>query len=174
MSNLYELTGEFLELMDMLDDPNVDQETLQDTLESINYEIETKADGYAKIIRNLETNIEGIESEIKRLQNKKKTYENKINWLKDNLKSAMEITGKRKFKTNLFSFSICKKGGAVPLVIDSDLENIPEEFKIKQPDKIDTQAVREYLKENGYEGADGGVYSEHFHLDPRGERLSIR
>lgn len=44
MSNLYELTGEFLELMDMLDDPNVDQETLQDTLESINYEIEIKAE----------------------------------------------------------------------------------------------------------------------------------
>ena len=66
MAKLYELTGEFLELMDMIDDPEVDQEMLQDTLEGIDYEIELKADGYAKIIRNLESDVEGIKNEVKR------------------------------------------------------------------------------------------------------------
>lgn len=174
MAKLYELTGEFLELMDMIDDPEVDQEMLQDTLEGIDYEIELKADGYAKIIRNLESDVEGIKNEVKRLQSKQKTYENRIKCLKDNLKSTMEVTNKRKFKTKLFSFGIQRKGGKAPLVIDVDLDKIPDEFKIHQPDKIDGDAVREFLKTDGLPGKDGGIYSEYFHLEPRGEYLSIR
>lgn len=174
MSNLYDLTGEFLELMDMIDDPDVDQEMLQNTLESIDYEIELKADGYAKIIRNLESDVAGIDAEVNRLKKKKQTYENRIKWLKENLKNSMELTNKTKFKTSLFSFSIGKKGGKAPLVIDKDLDKIPEEFKIPQPDKIDGDSVREFLKTHGYEGQDGGIYSEYFHLEPRQNILRIR
>ena len=51
MSALYELTGFFLELMDMLEDEECDEQCIMDTLESVEYEIEDKADGYAKIIK---------------------------------------------------------------------------------------------------------------------------
>ena len=50
---LYELTGQFLELLDMLEDEEVDEQVIMDTLESVEYEIEDKADGYAKIIKAL-------------------------------------------------------------------------------------------------------------------------
>ena len=50
---------------------------------------------------------------------------------------------------DLFSFGIQKNGGKRKLVIDVDVENAPEQYRIKQPDAIDGDSIREYLKENG-------------------------
>jgi len=56
----------------------------------------------------------------------------------------MYITGKVKFKTNLFNFSIQKN--PPKLVIDKP-EEIPEEFLIPQPPKVDNAKLKEILKE---------------------------
>ena len=174
MANLYELTGDFLTLMDMLEDEECDEQCIMDTLESVEYEIEEKADGYAKIIKSLESDIEGLSKEADRLTARKKTYENRIKWLKQNLEMCMRATGKKKFTTDLFSFGIQKNGGKRKLVIDVDVENIPEQYRIKQPDAIDGDSIREYLKENGLEGQDGSLNCEWCHLEPQGESLRIR
>ena len=174
MANLYELTGDFLTLMDMLEDEECDEQCIMDTLESVEYEIEEKADGYAKIIKSLESDIEGLSKEADRLTTRKKTYENRIKWLKQNLEMCMRATGKKKFTTDLFSFGIQKNGGKRKLVIDVDVENVPEQYRIKQPDAIDGDSIREYLKENGLEGQDGSLNCEFAHLEPQGESLRIR
>ena len=174
MANLYELTGDFLTLMDMLEDEECDEQCIMDTLESVEYEIEEKADGYAKIIKSLESDIEGLSKEADRLTARKKTYENRIKWLKQNLEMCMRATGKKKFTTDLFSFNIQKNGGKRKLVIDVDVENVPEQYRIKQPDAIDGDSIREYLKENGLEGQDGSLNCEWCHLEPQGESLRIR
>ena len=174
MSKLYELTGEFLTLMDMLEDEECDEQCIMDTLESVEYEIEEKADGYAKIIKSLESDIEGLSKEVDRLTTRKKTYENRIKQLKQNLEMCMRATGKRKFTTDLFSFGIQKNGGKRKLVIDVDVDNVPEQYRIKQPDAIDGDSIREYLKENGLEGQDGSLNCEWCHLEPQGESLRIR
>ena len=64
---LYELTGDFLSLMNMLYDEDVDEESLLDACEHIEGQIEDKADGYAKIIKSMENNVAGIKAEEKRL-----------------------------------------------------------------------------------------------------------
>lgn len=174
MSKLYELTGTFLELMDMLEDEDCDETCIMDTLESVEYEIEDKADGYAKIIKSLESNVDGLSKEADRLIARKKTYENRIKWLKQNLEMCMRATGKRKFTTDLFSFNIQKNGGKRKLVVDVDVEKVPEKYRIKQPDAIDGESIREYLKENGLEGQDGSLNCEFAHLEPQGESLRIR
>lgn len=174
MSKLYELTGQFLKLMNMLEDEDCDESCIVDTLESIEYEIEDKADGYAKIIKSLESDIEGLSKESNRILARKKTYENRIKWLKENLEMCMRTIGKKKFTTDLFSFNIQKNGGKRKLVIDVDVENVPEEYRIKQPDAINGDLIREYLNENGLEGLDGSVNCEFAHLEPQGESLRIR
>lgn len=174
MSKLYELTGEFLELMDMLEDEECDEEIIMSTLEGIEFEIEQKADGYAKIIKSLESDIKGMESETDRLSNRRKIFENRIKWLKQNLEMSMRVTGKRKFTTDLFSFGIQKNGGKRKLTIDVDIENIPETYRIKQPDSVDGDKLRDYLKDNGLEGKDGSVNCEWCHLEPQGESLRIK
>lgn len=174
MANIYELTGQFLQLLDMLEDEEVDEQVIMDTLESVEYEIEDKADGYAKIIKALESDVDGIQKENDRLTSRKKTYENRIKWLKQNLEMCMRATGKKKFTTDLFSFNIQKNGGKRKLTIDVDVENIPEEYRIKQPDAVNGDKLREYLKENGLEGQDGSLNCEWCHLEPQGESLRIR
>lgn len=171
---LYELTEEFLQVLNMLEDEDVDEQIIQDTLESIESEIEDKADGYAKIIKTLEADVDGIQKENDRLTARKKTYENRIKWLKQNLEMCMRTTGKKKFTTDLFSFNIQKNGGKRKLTIDVDVENIPEEYRIKQPDAVNGDKLREYLKENGLEGQDGSLNCEWCHLEPQGESLRIR
>lgn len=145
MSNLYELTNDYLQILSMLEDPELDPQTLADTMEGIEGEFEIKAENYAKVMKNLEGDILAIKTEIDRLTSKKKALENNIKNMKSTLQTAMETTGKTKFKTELFSFNIQKNAPSV--VIDEQyIENIPEEFlKYKDPE-IDKTAIKEALQ----------------------------
>ena len=69
---LYELTDDFLRLMDIAEDPDTDPDVFRDTLEGIEGAIEDKADGYAKVIRELEARKEGLQKEAERLSSRAK------------------------------------------------------------------------------------------------------
>lgn len=145
MAKIYEITGAFLELLEMASDENMDQQMIADTLESVEFEFEDKADGYAKVIRSIEGDVEALDKEIKRLQDRKKTMENNIKNIKANLENAMRVTGKTKFKTLQFSFGIQKNPASV--VIDDETK-IPKEYLIAQEPKLDKKAIGAFLKEN--------------------------
>ena len=144
MATLYELTGQFRELLELVEQGEVDPEMLADTLEGLEGEIEIKADGYAKVIRELEGKTAVLKDEIDRLSKRKSVIENNIKNLKQALETAMRATGKTKFKTDLFSFNIQKN--PPKLIIDKP-EEIPEEYLIPQEPKIDTKAIKEILKQ---------------------------
>ena len=139
---LYELTNELQQLLALAEDPDVDPEILKDTIEGVTGEIELKADGYARVIRQMESDGAGLKAEIDRLTARKKTIDNSIDRMKEALKNSMEITGKTKFKTELFSFNIQLNPASV--VID-DPDNIPSEYLIEQPPKIDKAKLKEFL-----------------------------
>ena len=162
---LYELTGQFLELLEMMDDPDIDEQVIIDTLEGVSGEIEVKADNYAKIIAELQSRTSAINLEIKRLQDRKKMIENNIDRMKDSLKQAMVTTGKTKFKTDLFSFSVQKNGGALPVIVTVDPDQLPAEMVVitKTPDK---KAIAKYLEYNP--DCDFAYFGE------RGESLRIK
>lgn len=143
MSSLYELTGDFERVINMLYDPEVDEQMIFDTLESIEYEIELKAENYAKIIKNVESDIDGLKSEEKRISDKRKTLESKVRRLKLNLEASMKTTGKTKFKTPLFSFNIQKNPASLQIV---DEKVIPKEYFVPQPDMVDKSRLKEALK----------------------------
>ena len=144
---LYELTQDWLTLLEYAEDPDIDMLTLQETLESLDYEIEAKADGYAKIIRQLTADAEGIKQEIERLGKRKKTLENNITVLKNRLEDAMIQTGKTKFKTELFSFSIQKNPPSFQMDADA-VYDVPEDFLIYKEPEIDTTKAKKFLKDN--------------------------
>ena len=145
MATLYELTDDYLNLLDMAQDPDCDLEVFKDTLEGLDYEIEDKADGYAKVIRELTARAEGLKAEIERLTNRKKAIETNIDNMKRSLENAMIITGKTKFKTDLFSFGIQKNTPTV-IIDEQYIENIPEEYLIEQDPKIDKAKIKEDIK----------------------------
>ncbi len=78
MANIYEITSDWFRVQDMMEDPELDPQTLADTLEAIEGELEIKAENYAKVMKNLEGDIVAIKAEIDRLTSKKKTIENNI------------------------------------------------------------------------------------------------
>lgn len=144
MSTLYELTDEYLQLLEMIEQGDVDEELLNDTLEGIGGEIEVKADGYAKVILELTGDLDKLGKEISRLQAKKQAIDNSIKGMKKSLEEAMRTTGKVKFKTDLFSFGIQKNPASLHI---DDPSAIPAEYLIPQEPKVDNAAIKKMLKE---------------------------
>lgn len=161
MSTLYELKGQWEQLLELASSGEIDQDTLHDTLEALEGEIEVKADGYAKVMKELEGQALILKSEIERLSLRKSSLESNIKTLKESLQKAMEATGKTKFKTDLFSFGI--QNNPPSLVIDKPGE-IPEEYLIPQLPKVDNARIKELLKSSSLPFA---------HLE-QGQSLRIR
>lgn len=162
-STLYEITGEYLQLLDMLtEEENLEEQVVKDTLEGIEGELEIKAENYAKIIKELLAQADKFKKEKERLEARQQAYENRAKYLKETLFNAMQITGKTKFKTGLFSFGIQKNGGLQPMEIIPDID-IPEEYLKKEPDN---KLIREMLEK--------GVELPFACLKERGQHLVIR
>ena len=162
---LYELTQEYMELLSMAEEEDLDEQTLKDTFEGLDGEIEYKADGYAKVIAQINADIAGLKSEAERLTKRMKSMESNVKNMKAALQYAMELTGKTKFKTQLFSFGIQKNPPSV-VMDELYLENIPEKYLIQQDPQIDKKKIKEDLK--------AGIDLEGIaHLE-QGESLRIR
>ena len=140
---LYELTDNYRNLLEMAQNPDIDEQAIKDTLEAIQGDIEEKADGYAKVIKELDGETDKLTAEIKRLTDRKNTIQNNIAYMKQSLTSAMTVTGNTKFRTDLFSFNIQKNPPA--LVVD-DEKAIPQEYLIPQEPKVDKKAIIDFLK----------------------------
>ena len=167
MSNIFELTDDYRQLLAMMEDPEIDEQAIADTMEGIEMEIEQKADNYAWLIRSLEGSREIVHKEVARLQALDKRYENFIGRLKENLMFCMRSTGKEKFKTALNSFGIRKAGGKQPLIIDfENPADIPEDYRKVVKYGADNDKIREDL--------DKGIELKWARYAERTEYLSIR
>ena len=140
---LYELREDYRLLLDMAEDPDTDPEVFADTLEGLEGAIEDKADGYAMVMRQMSVDADGIKAEIDRLTKRKKAIEGSVQRMRDSLKEAMELTGKTKFKTGLFSFGIQKNPPSLKLDVEED--KVPAKYRIPQPDKIDSKAIKDAI-----------------------------
>ncbi len=131
-ATLYELTGNWLALYEMADDPETDPQAFFDTMEGLEGEIEDKADGYAAVIAKLENDANSLKAYEDKCKAKRKAIENSITRMKYNLGVTMQTTGKTKFKTLLWSYYF-KKSDSVKL--DAEVDKLPEEFlRYKAPE----------------------------------------
>lgn len=166
MGRLYEIVDkrhEFMQIAQMLeDDGELDIQAFYDTLEAIEGEFEDKADAYARIMRNLTAEADKFDAEIKRMTERRDALNNRSAMLKKHLYEAMKLTGKVKFKTDLFSFGIQKNGGKQPMEIIPGAD-VPDEFCKKEPDNA---KIREALE--------SGAELPFAILKERGEHLSIK
>lgn len=166
MSTLYELTGQMQALLALMEDPDTDPQIIEDSLEAVSGEIEAKADGYAMVRSELMNQSSFLKTEIDRLTARKRAIDRNVDRLTENLQNSMIATGKTKFKTPLFSFSIAKNP---PRVVIDDPDRIPEGFLIPQPPKVDTASIKESLKSvDAAEMWEGIAHME------QGESLRIR
>ena len=141
---LYELTGQWLALYEMADDPEINPQTWADTMESVEGEIEQKAEGYAMVMAQIAGDMAAIKEQEKRLHARYKTLESRMESMKAHLETAMRVTGKTKFKTTLFSFNIAKNP---PSAAIDDESKIPAGWWIPQQPKLDKEGILRWLKD---------------------------
>ena len=165
MASLFELKGEYLQLMDWMDDPEVDPKALEDTLESVKFEIVEKAEGYIQVIENFNADAEMFSKQAKLFKEKADKAEANANKLLKILKDAMEETGQTELKTDLFTIKVVANGGKQTLKIDGD---VPEQYKVVKYEN-DNEKIRAYL-----DTLSDPVACTWAHLEPRGTRLSIK
>ena len=160
---LYELTGAFLELQDMMDE--ADPDVIRDTMEAIEGDFDEKIENYAKVIRNQQAKLEAIDAEVKRLRERARIVTANIDRMKATMMEAMKATGRTKVDGELFKVAVRKNGGKLPVVVDVDVLELPPEL-VRYDVKPDTDAIRAYL--------DTGVISPWCHYGERGESVVIK
>lgn len=146
---LYELTENFKNLEELIDDETISNELIIEALNHVTEDITTKSESICMLIKNYEGDIEKFKLEEKRLSTNRKTLENKIEGLKAYLKANIQATGLKKVKGNVFTITLVKSQSS--LVIDDD-NNIPNEY-IKLNPTYNKSAIKDYLKSGGtFEG----------------------
>ena len=124
MTTLYELTGQFLAVSEMADDPKM-VDAVADTLDGIEGEIQDKAQAIVQVQANMHGDMDAIDCEIKRLQARKQIISNRVQRLKDYLLINMVSTGISKIECPLFSITLPKARPMVDVVEES---LIPEKY----------------------------------------------
>ena len=144
---LYELTGEYIALQQMLEESSTeDEQELVAAMEAVTGDIEDKADAYARIMKNMLADIGALDQEEKRLKARRKALENRVDWLKKAIQDAMTLTGARKLKTSIGNWSIRKNPYKLTVLDES---KVPARFLIEQPPKIDCSGMLEEFKQTG-------------------------
>ena len=137
--NLYELTQNYLHVLEMAENGD----DLADTLEALEDAIEVKAENTAKVIKQLEANAEMLANESRRLSERKSAIENNVRNLKSYLQDQLDKCGKSKIKGEIFTVAIQNNPQSVD-VLDESL--IPSTYFIQQAPKLDRKELLTHLK----------------------------
>jgi type I site-specific restriction-modification system R (restriction) subunit len=96
---LYELTNDYLALLDAIDNDEIPEEAIADTLEAITACIEDKADSIACLLKNLDADIVAIKAEEARLAERRKAKEKSHERIKQYLSETLQRAGLDKIET---------------------------------------------------------------------------
>lgn len=158
MANLYELSAGWVSLLDAYDAAETDEER-EDILKMLTDtqdDIADKAEAYAKVIKIKEAEADAFGAEAARLTARKKAAENVVKRLKESLLDAMKLTGTDEIKTSIGKWRVQNNPWSAEVV---DWTRVPIEFRVPQPDKVDSRALISRFKETG-EVIEGVVFKQ--------------
>ncbi len=125
MAKLYELSQNYKNLEELLDNPDIAEEVIKEALSELDEEWETKAENLAKLIKSLDVDVKGLKEEEQRLVARRKSLENRIAGLKTYLEDNMKVVGKDKIKGKVFTLYIQQNKPSLDIV---DEFMIPEKY----------------------------------------------
>lgn len=137
---LYEIPTLYQQLLDMAEEQDSD---FSEALESLEGAFEEKAENIVKIMRTLEAKEKAYKDEVDRLNGQRKTLKNRVQGLKDYLQENMNVMGKKKVESGLFTVAIQKSPKTLKI---EDDQYIPEGYWIPQPPKLDRKELLQDMK----------------------------
>lgn len=150
---LYELTGEYAELMAQYESAETDEEAEQiwTQIDSLSCDITTKADAYARVMKNKLADAAGYKSESERLAKLAKREEKQAERLQESIRSAMIQVGAHEIQTSIGSWRTKLNPPSCDVV---DIGIVPEQFRkpIEPPEvpyTVDKAAAKKWFKETG-------------------------
>lgn len=144
--NLYELTTEYEALLAEYDAAEDDERRgeLLGMIDALQDDISDKGEAYARVLRNLTAQRDAYKAEAQRLTAKARAAEAAQERLKAQLLGAMQRVGATKLQTSIGAWSVRTNPWSVEVI---KLEDVPEEYRIPQPDKVDKRAVLKHFNE---------------------------
>lgn len=146
MTALYQLVAEYREAAAVLDDLELDEQTIADTLEGLAGDLEVKATNVAMFARNLETTAAQIKEAEGQMAARRKAIEARADGLRRYLLACMQQTGIQKIESPYFRLAVRDNPAAVDVF---DAKQLPAEF-MRQPEPPppapDKSAIKEALK----------------------------
>lgn len=141
-AHLYELTDKWVELEQMIGDPDIDPEMLADAFEDIEGAFEEKAHRCALMFRNWQA-AEGVcKDEADRITKRKKTFANKQEWMKGYLRNQMAKLNLTKIEDPVLPIS--RRAGALSVQVEGEL---PPGFTTPKVDLVpDKKLIGDVLK----------------------------
>lgn len=148
MASLYDLTGEWLEAQQFVEECESDDERANalEYLLQTESSIEEKFGNITRMVRNLTAEGEALKAEEKRLEKRRKGCEASVERLKGYLYDSMKALSLKKFKTGIGTWSIQVNPISVTIL---DADKVPAKYHIPQPDKIDRAAIKKDHDETG-------------------------
>ena len=141
MATIYEMTEQAQELLELLTDGEIDEETFLDTLEGMG--AVDKVENICKVISCLSTDSQMFSNEIKRCQDRKRTIDNNITRLKKSLYDFYIASGQKQLKAGTFTIS-SRKSTAVKITNE---EAIPMDYLTIPMPKANLTAIKQAIKE---------------------------
>jgi hypothetical protein len=145
-TSLYDLTNEFLEVMNRLEELIEDEQTLNDTLDSLKAPLEEKAENIIKYMRSLESLAQAKKDEAKRLQESAASDLKKAERLKSYLDENLKRAGLKNLQAGVFEVKYKKGSEVVDISDDVDFYSLPASIvKIKK--EVSKTEAKKLLKE---------------------------
>lgn len=150
---LYELTGEYAELMRQYETAETDDEaeSIWQQIDGLACDITTKADAYARVMRNKLADAAGYKAESERLAKLAERQEKQAERLKESIRTAMIQVGAGEIQTTIGTWKTKLNPPSCDVV---DIGKVPERFRkpIQPPEipyTVDKVAAKKWFKETG-------------------------
>ena len=147
MNSLYNITNNFVELMEKANQGELTEEEYNRLGEELAIQLQQKSSNIIAYSKNIELLINGMKEEEKRIADNRKSLENKLNKFKEYVKENMDKLGITKIETELGTLSISSNPASVEIINEDE---ISAEFKQEIiTTKIDKTAIKKHFKETG-------------------------
>lgn len=150
---LYELTGEYADLMMQYECAESDEEAerIWQQMDNLGCDITAKADAYARVMRNKLASAAGYKAESERLANLAERQEKQADRLKESIRNAMIQVGAGEIQTSIGTWKTKLNPPKCDVI---DIAAVPERFRkpIEPPEipyTIDKAAAKKWFKETG-------------------------